>query len=154
MQPNQPGSIYQPTVPSTPRIPGNQNGPNIPGSYQPKPDFPASLSIGQVHGSAGAGYYWVAPGGTAYLFDLDAPRFYIKRVDEVGRPYPLETCEYTRVVEEPPVSDTANFASKEDVQTLQNNINDINTALQLVMTKLDGLNKQNRKPPRKEKNDE
>lgn len=141
---------------------GNQNGgfqPQSPGSQpmyptQPPSKSPSSITIGQAHGAAGAGYFWVAPGGTAYIFDLDAQRFYIKSVDEFGRSYPLETYEYKKVIEEPPtIIDSSSFVSKEEFGTLQKNVTDMTQTLQAMMEKLDNMN--NRKPQqRKEKRNE
>ena len=94
----------------------------------------------------------MAPGGMAYIFDLDAPRFYIKKVDEFGRPYPLETYDYNRVIEEPPAQiDSSAFASKEEVSAIQKDVTDITETLRLMMSKIDNMNK---KPQRKEKRNE
>ena len=138
---------------------GNQNGggmprtPAPPPSTNPKP--PSAITIGQAHGSAGAGYFWVAPGGTAYIFDLDAPRFYVKTVDEVGRPYPLETYEYEKVIEEPPRQlDSSSFVSKDEFETLQQNVSDMTETLALMMEKIDGLNNKKAQQSRKEKRNE
>lgn len=143
---------------------GNQNG-----VYQtptpPPPTFtnqpsanqkpPSAITIGQAHGSAGAGYFWVPPGGTAYIFDLDANKFYVKTVDEVGRPYPLETYEYEKIVEEPPRPiDSSSFVSKEEFSTLQQNVSDMTDTLALMMQKIDGLNNRKQQQPRKEKRNE
>ena len=135
----------------------NQNGVRnyqIPTPIPPTPKPPSAITIGQAHGSAGAGYFWVAPGGTAYIFDLDAQKFYVKTVDEVGRPYPLETYEYEKVVEEPPRPiDSSSFVSKDEFETLQQNVSTMTETLNLMMEKIDSMN--NRKSqPRKEKRNE
>lgn len=143
---NQNGGAYQTPTPTPPTFTNPQPA-------NPKP--PSTITIGQAHGSAGAGYFWVAPGGTAYIFDLDAQKFYVKTVDEVGRPYPLETYEYTKVIEEPPRPiDSSSFVSKEEFGTLQQNVSDMTEALSLMMEKIDNLS--NRKPQqqRKEKRNE
>ena len=135
----------------------NQNGVRnyqTPPLESPAPKPPSAITIGQAHGSAGAGYFWVAPGGTAYIFDLDAQKFYVKTVDEVGRPYPLETYKYEKVVEEPPRPiDSSSFVSKDEFETLQQNVSTMTDTLALMMEKIDSIN--NRKSqPRKEKRNE
>lgn len=107
--------------------------------------------IGMVHGAAGAGFYWVAPATQAYLFDLDSPKFFIKTVDEYGRPYPLETYGYEKEEDDPSqltnqISES-NFASKDDLESIQNEISKINDTMNTLMSKLD-------RKPKKEKRNE
>lgn len=151
---NQNGGFQTPnTVPGPQPVYGSQtNSYPPPGTNAPKP--PSTVTIGQAHGAAGAGYFWVAPGSMAYIFDLDAPKFYVKRVDEVGRPYPLETCEYHKVIEEPPAQiDSSAFASKEEVSAIQKDVSDITETLRLMMSKIDNMNKKPQQQ-RKEKRNE
>lgn len=67
-----------------------------------------------VHGREGALKYPVGPGYTAYLFDLDDQKFYIKTNGE-----PLRECEYTEIIPvEPQAPDLSNFATKDDLAAL------------------------------------
>lgn len=59
--------------------------------------FQSMPSLGFVHGRQGADAFYMLPNSTAYLFDLDAQRFFVKRTDPYGVPLQLVECPYTSV---------------------------------------------------------
>lgn len=84
-------------------------------SYQPQ----AQDERIWVQNQTSAEAYLVAPNGFVRLWDANAPRFYEKKADASGRPYPLEAYEYSKIA---PVS-----ASKSADDTI--NTNDIISGL-------------------------
>lgn len=50
-----------------------------------------------VQNEVSADAYLVAPNGFVRLWDANKPRFYEKRADATGRPYPLECYEYNKI---------------------------------------------------------
>ena len=61
----------------------------------PQSNFQSMPSLGFVHGRQGADMFILLPSSTAYLFDLDTKKFYIKRTDQFGMALPLVECPYT-----------------------------------------------------------
>ena len=50
-----------------------------------------------VQNETSAEAYLVAPNGFVRLWDSNRPIFYEKRADATGRPFPMETYEYTKI---------------------------------------------------------
>lgn len=68
------------------------------GQQSVQPAVPQSTAFQQifVQGEAGAKAFQLPPGCTfATLWDTEAQIFYIKRIDQNGRPFPLEAYDYT-----------------------------------------------------------
>ena len=71
-------------------------------NLQPQPMPSASAQNQQddariwVASQTAAESYLLAPNGFVRLWDSSAPRFYEKRADASGRPYPMEIYEYKR----------------------------------------------------------
>lgn len=73
--------------------------PQVQPIQQPQQDI---VEIGKpiwVQGEAGANAYPVAPGKTAWMMDSESNKFYIKTVDQNGRPMPLDRYIFTKEME-------------------------------------------------------
>ena len=77
-----------------------------------------------VVGEGGADSYLVAPGQTVQLWDSTSPVFYLKTADAMGRPS-KRVFDYTErgmVAETQKIQPLSEYASKEDVDYLKNEI--------------------------------
>lgn len=64
---------------------------------QPQQAAPQSDERIWVQNQTSAEAYLVAPSGFVRLWDSNAPRFYEKKADASGRPYPMEIFEYKKI---------------------------------------------------------
>lgn len=111
----------------------NQNYGNFNQQVTPIPQVPQQNNgIIWVQGEAGARAYLVAPNSTVQLWDSEAHVIYLKSADASGMPT-IKILDYTirdnnnnknvSVSEKMPQTD--NFATKEDIYALKNEINEI-----------------------------
>lgn len=66
--------------------------------------------------------YLMAPNSFVRLWDAQLPRFYEKRTDPQGRPFPMEKYEYHKVTEEPKSEETdltAQFVTRKEFEDLR-----------------------------------
>ena len=81
-----------------------------------------------VQGDAGAKSYLVAPGNTVILWDSEAPVFYEKSADYSGVPhirrayYSYDDTATQSKQTRPIISDSANFATKDDISSIREEI--------------------------------
>ena len=77
-----------------------------------------------VVGENGADSYLVAPGQTVQLWDSTAPVFYLKSADAMGRPSKrvFDYTERNAVAEIPQNSPVSDFATKEDISLVKEEI--------------------------------
>ena len=116
--------------------------PAVSQSYAAAPAAPMSSNVIPVDGEVGAKAYMVPNGSTGpiALWDTNDNVIYLRTFNAAGMPNPLKKLRYT---EEEPVNalppgqsgasqsiDTSNFATKEDFESLRNEIRQMNTALQ------------------------
>lgn len=76
-----------------------------------------------VQGEGAAKSYLVAPGCTVALFDNEAQTIYIKSADASGMPT-MKVLDYTMREQQtrPIISDSANFATKDDISSIREEI--------------------------------
>lgn len=79
-----------------------------------------------VQGEGAAKSYLVAPGCTVALFDNESQTIYIKSADASGMPT-MKVLDYTMRESQarPIISDSANFATKDDISSIREEINAI-----------------------------
>lgn len=75
---------------------GNTYGANYGTNYNQQPTTDERI---WVQNQTSAEAYLVAPNSFVRLWDSSLPRYYEKRADATGRPYPLEVYEYSRVAQ-------------------------------------------------------
>lgn len=119
---------------------------NYPQAYQPVYPYPQQYNIPQqqqqqnnmqsnmiwVSGEAGAKAYQVAPNTTVQLWDSEAKKIYLKSADASGMPS-IKTLVY-EIEESTPVnapdSPRIDFATKDDILSIQEQINDLRGKLE------------------------
>lgn len=76
-----------------------------------------------VQGEGAAKSYLVAPGCTVALFDNESQTIYIKSADASGMPT-MKVLDYTMREQQtrPIISDSANFATKDDISSIREEI--------------------------------
>lgn len=80
-----------------------------------------------VQNETSAEAYLVAPNGFVRLWDSNASRFYEKKADASGRPFPMEVYEYRKIS---PVMAPVNNESKIDYSSELKSLNERITALE------------------------
>lgn len=80
-----------------------------------------------VQNETSAEAYLVAPNGFVRLWDSNASKFYEKKADPSGRPYPMEVYEYRKIS---PVMAPVNNESKIDYSAELKSLNERITALE------------------------
>lgn len=123
-----------------------------PTGYQPYnaiPTLPTQINVGAnnsnaqsallwVQGEAGAKSYLVAPNTTVVLWDSEAQTIYIKSADASGMPS-IKTLDYTMrgdTANTPDILATADFATKEDITVLREEIDALKQDLKQKKTKV------------------
>ena len=92
-------------------------------------------NILRVTGPESAKAYSIPADSSVILFDANNPIFYLKTTDDGGFPHPLRTFKFEEV-KVPDISasmeqiDTSNFATKDDLDTLQSNISELKEMLE------------------------
>ena len=92
---------------------------------QPNPNYQRN-NIKWVQGIEGAKSFFVAPNNTVDLWDSEAPVIYLKSADSAGMPS-MKILDYTIRDNTPknvPILAENEFATKEDINMLQNEINE------------------------------
>lgn len=87
-----------------------------------------------VQGEAGAKSYIVAPNQTVQLWDSEAQKIYLKSADTSGMPN-IKVLNYTIEDNAPaqaPIGQNTDFATKEDVISLENEIKGLKTKLESI----------------------
>lgn len=92
-------------------------------------------NILKVTGPESAKAYPLGRDSSVVLFDADNPVFYLKTTDDGGFPLPLRTFSFEEIKtpEVQPVVeqiDTSNFVTKNDLETLQNDISELKNMLE------------------------
>lgn len=91
-----------------------------------------------VQGEAGAKSYMVAPNNTVQLWDSESQTIYLKSADASGMPS-IKTLDYTIRDIAPqhmaPVGPQVDYATKEDVGALQNELNRLRDEMKSIINK-------------------
>ena len=117
----------------------------VPQTYQPQPQQyqqPQGMQLQYVHGIEGANAYQMPPGVTeGILWDNEVDSFYIKKLDEMGRPKVVAHKDFVDHVDPEPVKneqmqvDMSKYMTKDDLMETLGKID-----LSAFLTK-DSLNK-------------
>ena len=92
-------------------------------------------NILRVTGPESAKAYSIPADSNVILFDANNPVFYLKTTDDGGFPHPLRTFKFEEI-KAPDTSapseqiDTSNFATKDDLEILQNNVLELKEMLE------------------------
>lgn len=102
--------------------------------YYPTPaqQTPTQNNIIWVSGEAGAKAYLVAPNTTVQLWDSEAKKIYLKSADASGMPT-IKTLKYEIADNSPvnaPDGSKTDFATKDDILSIQEQINDLRGKLE------------------------
>lgn len=101
----------------------------------PTPSIPQNNGIIWVQGEAGARAYMVAPNNTVQLWDSESQTIYLKSADSSGMPtikildYTIRNNEQKNVDISQKSPNTSDFATKEDILSLKDEINEIRTQI-------------------------
>ena len=90
-----------------------------------------------VNGEVGAKSYLVAPNSTVVLWDTESQTVYIKSADASGMPS-IKTLDYTmreEAVKTPEISPMTDFATKEDISLIRDEIDALKEDLKPKKTK-------------------
>ena len=91
-------------------------------------------NILKVTGPESAKAYSLPPDSSVILFDAENPVFYLKATDDGGFPHPLRTFSFEEIKTPENQSieqiDTSNFVTKNDLETLQNDISELKNMLE------------------------
>lgn len=96
-----------------------------PQNYQPnyQPNIQSTKDeVLYVPNEQAAESYLMAPNSFVRLWDAQLPRFYEKRTDPQGRPFPMEKYEYHKVTDEPKSEETdltAQFVTRKEFEDLR-----------------------------------
>lgn len=110
---------------------------NFPVGYQPYyPQYQAQQTqspspLNWVQGEAGAKSFLVAPGNTVTLWDSEAQVIYLKSADASGMPS-MRILDYTirdNAAQTPKIAPKTDFATKDDVVSIQKQIDEIKANL-------------------------
>lgn len=91
-----------------------------------------------VQGEVGAIAYWVAPGSTVVLWDVERPVFYIKTVNLNNVPLPMQTFDYSEHIKNPvPIInnvDTTNLVTREELNVIANRLKQLESTISQPLT--------------------
>ncbi len=91
-----------------------------------------------VQGEVGAIAYWVAPGCTVVLWDVERPVFYIKSVNLNNVPLPMQTFNYSEHIKNPapPINnvDTTNLVTREELNVIANRLQQLESTIAQPLT--------------------
>lgn len=91
-----------------------------------------------VQGEVGAIAYWVAPGCTVVLWDIERPVFYIKSVNMNNVPLPMQTYNYSEYIKNsaPPVNnvDTTNLVTREELNPIISRLQQLESTITQPLT--------------------
>lgn len=90
-------------------------------SYSFQPQQPQSNGMTWVQGEAGANAYQVGTGQVAVLFDSTRDVFYVKSVDQYGKPNALEAYDFKKhveVAENATTPDMSQYVTKAELEEI------------------------------------
>lgn len=82
----------------------------------PNSIYPQNNGMNWVQGEAGANAAPVAPGCVGVFFDSTRQVFYVKSVDQTGKPNALETYDYSRHEDKPVIPDMSGYVTKNEMK--------------------------------------
>lgn len=88
----------------------------------PQQMIPQQEEILYVPNQQAAEAYLMAPNSFVRLWDAQAPRFYEKRTDPQGRPFPMDVYEFHKVTDEPKNEETnlsEQFVTRKEFEELR-----------------------------------
>lgn len=89
---------------------------------QPQQMMPQQEEIIYVPNQQAAESYLMAPNSFVRLWDAQLPRFYEKRTDPQGRPFPMDVYEFQKVTNEPKAEEkdmTEQFVTRKEFDELR-----------------------------------